>query len=165
MPPKAPVSPRLTRRSSILFRPPGKRSERLIKTATVVLGSCQPVACRNSPGGAQQPGSFGFGPQSASQNLPPLLIQLLMRACQRSDGSGSSPKLTLGFVNPARARAPPWFFLSGFSSVPGSGTPLAARSARRACLALPVPGLGHLLLRPARQEATGDLVDIDAAGA
>ena len=51
----------------------------------------QPV---NSPGGAQQPGSFGRGPQSASQNLPPLLTQLRIRACQRSVGSGSSPKLT-----------------------------------------------------------------------
>ena len=41
--------------------------------------------------GAQQPGSFGLGPQSASQNLPPLLTQLQTRACQRSDGSGSPP--------------------------------------------------------------------------
>ena len=32
-------------------------------------------------------------------------------------------------------------------------------------LALAVPSLGHLLSRPARQEAAGDAVDIDAAGA
>src|SRR4051794_12257272 len=44
MPPKAPVSPRLTRRSSILSRPPGKRSELLIKTATVVLDTTSDFA-------------------------------------------------------------------------------------------------------------------------
>src|SRR4051812_24298109 len=37
MRPKAPVSPRSMRRSSILSQLPGKRSERLIKIATVVL--------------------------------------------------------------------------------------------------------------------------------
>src|SRR3954447_10971802 len=42
MPPKAPESPRLTRRAYILSRPLSKRSERLIKNATVVLGcACQ----------------------------------------------------------------------------------------------------------------------------
>src|SRR3954447_22539411 len=39
MRPKAPVSPRSMPRSSILSQLPGKRSERLIKNATVVLGS------------------------------------------------------------------------------------------------------------------------------
>src|SRR5690349_14454360 len=35
--PKAPVSARLTRRSSILSRPPGRRSELRLRNATVVL--------------------------------------------------------------------------------------------------------------------------------
>src|SRR4051794_40324668 len=38
MPPKAPVSPQSTRRSSTLSQPPGSRSEPSIKNATVVLG-------------------------------------------------------------------------------------------------------------------------------
>src|SRR5689334_9571068 len=38
MRPTAPVFPRSTRRSSILSRPSGRRSEPLVKNATVVLG-------------------------------------------------------------------------------------------------------------------------------
>src|SRR3954452_3003636 len=41
MRPTAPMFPRSTRRSSILSRPSRERSERLIKFATVVLGSVE----------------------------------------------------------------------------------------------------------------------------
>src|SRR3954465_5626265 len=38
MPPKAPASPRSMHRSSILSRPPGRRSQLRLRNATVVLG-------------------------------------------------------------------------------------------------------------------------------
>ena len=73
--------------------------------------------------GARQPGSFGFGPQSTSQN------RFFAQLCKRGDQSvwGGSPSSNPGFAKSRAGARPPWFFLSGFSSVPRSGTPPAGR--------------------------------------
>ena len=81
-------------------------------------------ACSSSTG-TQHPDLSGRGPQSASQNLR--LAQPRTRACQRSAGSGSSPKPIPDLAN--RARASPWFFFSGF---------------------LPSQAVGHPSMRPPR---------------
>jgi hypothetical protein len=65
-------------------------------------------ATESTDEGTQQPGSFGCGPQSVSQNR--LLGQLRTRAFQRSVSSGSLPS-TIKVLRIARARAP----ILGFS--------------------------------------------------
>jgi len=98
------------------------------------LGECNQPPAASTSGGAKHPGSVGFGPHSGSQNRD--CRQDRSRACHFAFSSGISPKLNPDLANRWRARAPsPWFFFPGFSSVPGSGTPLNEASVRRACRA------------------------------
>src|SRR3954451_22183473 len=76
MPPTTPASPRSTRRSSILSQPSGRRSEPLLKNATVVLGrqeehSRQPRNPPGTPGGVfRVPISAEWGPVRSESETP-----------------------------------------------------------------------------------------------
>src|SRR5215212_6570716 len=89
------------------------------ETLSNVLRARQPLD-GSSAAGARQPASFGLAPHSASQN--PDLRQERTRGVQRSNASGTAPKLTFRSAN--RARAYP-IFLDRFSSVRAGGTPFS----------------------------------------